>query len=134
MATSHADAAQNAAADAVVDLIDAGSGAGYIEIRTGSAPADCDSAATGTLLVTLTFGDPAFGSASSGVATANAITSGTCVADGTAGYGRVYDSDDNPIFQGTCGTSGEQFNFSSLSFLTNNEVSLTSMTYTVAAS
>jgi len=134
MATTHSDAAQNAIANAVVDLIDAGTGSGYIEIRTGSAPADPDTAATGTLLVTLTFSATAFGDASGGVATAAAIASGTIVADGTAGYGRVYDGDDNPIFDGACGTSGAEFNFSSLSFLTNNEVSLSSMTYTVPIS
>ena len=41
-------AARNAAGKAVTDLIDAGSGAGTIEIRSGSRPAAPSDTATGT--------------------------------------------------------------------------------------
>lgn len=57
MATRISTSARNAAADAVVDLLDAGSGAGYIEIRTGSQPATPNTAATGT---TVAPGAPAY--------------------------------------------------------------------------
>ena len=63
MATRITQAAAAAACDAVVDRLDAGAAAGYIEIRTGSQPATADTAATGTLLGTLTLSDPAFGNA-----------------------------------------------------------------------
>ena len=53
---------RNKACDAIVDEIDAGSGAGTIAIRTGSQPTNVGDADTGTLLGTLTFSDPAFGS------------------------------------------------------------------------
>ena len=49
MATRLATSARNASADGVVDLIDAGPAAGYLEIRTGSQPATANTAATGTL-------------------------------------------------------------------------------------
>ena len=67
--------ARNKACDSVVDLLDLGSGvsAGYIEIRTGSKPSNPATAATGTLLATLTFSNPAFGDAASGSATSNTI-------------------------------------------------------------
>ena len=100
-------AARNAACDAIVDLVDGGAGAGTIQIRTGAAPTAPSDADTGTLLATLTFSDPAFGAASSGVATASAITSDTNVDDtGTAAHYRVKDSNGTVIWQGNVSTSG----------------------------
>lgn len=68
-----------------------------IRIYSGSAPADVDSAATGTLLAELTMGADAFGAASddgtNATITANAITDDSSAdATGTAGYFRVVDS------------------------------------------
>lgn len=60
---------RNKASDAIVDDIDAGTAAGTIAIRTGLHPAAVGDADQGTLLGTLTFSDPAFGSASNGTAT-----------------------------------------------------------------
>lgn len=55
--------------------------AGTAELRTGAQPADPDTGNSGTLFATLTFGATAFGATNgSGVATANAITSGTATA------------------------------------------------------
>lgn len=103
--------ARNAAADAIVDLIDGGTGAGRIEIRTGSPPSSPSNASTGDLLGTLTFSNPAFGNAATGVATANSINSDTDADNsGTAGYFRVYAgaaSDTSSIMQGTAGESGD---------------------------
>jgi hypothetical protein len=127
-------AARNAAADAIVDLIDAGAGAGTIKIYTGSSPGP-GSAATGTLLATLTFSDPAFGAASSGTATASAITSDTSADDtGTAGYARVEDSDGNDIMDLTVGTSGADLNLDSVSIVAGGTVSVSSCTITMPAS
>ena len=63
MAITLSTAARNAAANAVVDLVDAGSGAGKLVIMTAG---DVE-------VATLTFSDPAFGNAASGTATASAI-------------------------------------------------------------
>jgi len=101
-------AAQNAACNAIVDLIDGGAGAGTCGIRTGAPPANVAAADTGTLLGTCTFSDPAFGASAAGVATASAITSDTSAdASGDAGYFRVYDSDALAVFQGTAGEAGD---------------------------
>jgi hypothetical protein len=127
-------AARNAACNAIVDLIDAGSGAGTLKIYTGTSPGP-GNAATGTLLATLTFSDPAFGNASTGTATANAITADSSADDdGTAGYARAEDSDGNDVIDLTVGTSGADLNLDSTAIVTGGTVSVTSCTVTVPAS
>lgn len=110
MTTRIANAAAKAAVDAVVDLLDGGAGPGYIEIRTGAQPASVGTAASGTLLGTLTLSDPAFGNATTAnpsVATASAITSDTTADNsGTAGWFRAYDSANTAIIDGSITTSG----------------------------
>lgn len=126
---------RNKACDAIVDDIDAGSGAGTIAIRTGTQPTNVGDADTGTLLGTLTFSDPAFGSAASGVATASAITSDTSAdASGTAGHFRIKDSDSNIHSDGTCGTSGADMNFDNNVIVAGGTIAVTSMTVTVPIS
>lgn len=105
-----AQAANQAAMDAVVDLIDAGAGAGTIKIYNGTQPANANTALSGqTLLAQLTFSDPAFGATnSSGVATANAITGDTSADDtGTASWARIEDSDGNTIFDCDVGETAD---------------------------
>lgn len=110
MATRLAQATAKVMCDAAVDQVDAGSGAGYVEIRTGSQPATANTAASGTLLGTLTMSDPAFGAAttaSPAVATASAITSDTTAdASGTAGWFRIYDSADTACWDGNITATG----------------------------
>lgn len=102
-----ATSARNAAADAIVDLLDAGAGAGKIEIRTGSQPATPNTAATGTVLSTVTLADPAFGAAASGTVTlAGTPLTDTGDADGTAGWFRAYDSNNNAVLDGSCTVTG----------------------------
>jgi hypothetical protein len=75
---------------------------GLLKIWTGSMPANCATADTGTLLATLTC-NATFGSAASGVITLNSITSATAVATNTAGYFRIYPSSattTNSVIQG----------------------------------
>ena len=130
-----ATAARNAAAAAVAALVDAGSTAGYLEIRTGPAPASPQSPATGTLLVTIELNDPAYGAPASGVASLDVspVPSGTAVATDTAGWARLYDGDDNPVADGLCSTSGAFVNLASTSFVTGAVVSFTSGSFTVPA-
>lgn len=128
-----ADAALQAAMDAVVDLIDAGAGAGTIKIYTASQPANADVAISSqTLLATLTFSDPAFGATnSSGVATASAITSDSSAdATGTATWARIADSNGNTIFDCDVGTSGATINLNSVAITTGGTVSIASFTMT----
>lgn len=94
-----ANAVRSAMCDALVDSLDAGSGAGKVKIYT---------TAKGTLLVTITLNDPAFGAASNGVATVDSdpTISGTAVAGGVAAVAEFTDSDDNIKFEGTVTATG----------------------------
>ncbi|MCU7840863.1 MAG: hypothetical protein KZQ94_15975 [Candidatus Thiodiazotropha sp. (ex Troendleina suluensis)] len=127
-----ANASQQAAMDAVVDLIDGGAGAGTIQIRSGTQPTDANSAATGTLLATLTFSDPGFGATNtSGVATASAISDDTSAdATGTATWARVLDSNSAVIFDCDVGTSGATLNLNTVSITAGGTVAITSFTMT----
>ncbi len=81
---------------------------GYIRIYDGAQPAGPDTAiTTQNLLSTLRFGATAFGSSSSGVLTANAITSDASAAlTGTAAWYRTLKSDGTtPLHDGTVGTA-----------------------------
>lgn len=134
MAEQLATAAQNAAADGVVDLVDGGAAAGTLTVYTGAQPASANDAASGTLLVTVTLSDPAFGNAVSGTAALSGTPSGTAVADGTAGWFRVADSDGNAIFDGVCSDDGTgELDFDNLSIATDQTVNLNSLDYTAPA-
>lgn len=126
--------ARSAMCDALVDLIDAGTPPGTLTIRTGSAPTNTTDSDSGTLLATLTFNTTAFGAASSGVATANSITSDTNVdASGTAGHWRIKNAAGTVIAQGTCGTSGADINFDSVTFVAGGTAAISSLTITQPA-
>jgi len=86
----------------VADAVDAGSGHGTRKFYTGPKPTTIDTEETGTLLATVTLGDPAYATASDGEAVANASTPGTAVETGTIGHFGDYDSDDVVVANGTC--------------------------------
>lgn len=112
--------------DALVDAIDGGAGAGLIEIHT---------AAFAAKLATLTFSDPAYGAASSGVAEENSITDDSSAdATGTAAVFRVTTSTPATLYEGTVGTSGADINFNSVSFVSGDTVSITDFPVTMPAS
>lgn len=133
------NAAAKAMADTFDDQVNIGSTASTIAIRSGTQPADPDTAASGTLLATLTFSDPAFGAASDGnpggLLTANAITDDSSAdATNTAGYFRISatgtGADD--VADGSVGTSGADLNFNTVSITSGSTVSITSFTVTMA--
>lgn len=125
---------QSAAADAVVDLVDADVGAGKIEVRTGAQPATANLAASGTLLATFTLADPAFGAAASGVATLLGVPiSTTAVASGTAGWFRCYDNSGDTVFDGAVATSGAELNLNTTTISNGVTVTITSGTVTMPA-
>lgn len=127
-----ATTARNVSADAVVDLIDAGAGAGTVKIYTGSQPADGDTEAAGSLLATVSFADPAFGAASSGVATATDPAGVTATGTGTAGCFVVEDSDGNNVFNGTVTATGGggDLELATTSISSGVTIDITSFTYT----
>lgn len=126
-ATTLTTSARNASANGVVDLIDAGSAAGKLKIYDSGVS---------TLLAELTFSDPAFGDAASGVATANAITSDPDAnSSGTAAIFLVTDSDDNEVFRGsvTATGGGGDLELNTVTIVLNDSISVTSFTYTQPA-
>ena len=127
------NAVASAACDAIVDLIDAGAGAGTLKMYTATIPTDADTAlGAQTLLATLTFSDPAFGAASNGVATASAITSDTSAdATGTVTWGRIADSNALTIMDVVIGTSGEDINLNTAAIVSGATVAVTALTVTV---
>lgn len=136
MATRISNAARSAAADGVVDLLDAGAGPGTIQIRTGAQPATVATAATGTLLGTLTLTKPAFGSAVNGVATAATITGDTSAdATGTAGWFRALDSNGNAVIDGsiTASGGGGDLILDNVSVIAGGTINITSWTVTQPA-
>lgn len=130
-----ATTARNASTDGVVDLLDAGAGAGTLKIYTGSQPASAQDAATGTLLATVTLADPAFGASATGVATGTDPASVTAVATGTAGWFRAADSNGATVFDGsvTATGGGGDMQLSTVSITSGGSVDITSMTYTTPA-
>lgn len=127
------DALRTAQAAAVLAAIDAGTGAGYFEIRTGSQPATPATAVSGTLLATVTLDDPSWTAGTAGVLNLAVPAVVVGVADGTAGWARFYDSDDNVVFDGdvTVTAGSGVVRLSSLDITTGGDVEVTEGTYTV---
>lgn len=122
-AVTHPTTVRNTLCDTVVDLLDAGAGAGFLEFQTSG---DVE-------VATLTFSDPAFGAASSGTATANSITDDSSATGGTTDRFDAEDSDNTDVFFGSVGTSGEDINLSSVVIGASDTVSVTSLTYSAPA-
>lgn len=122
---------RNKACDAIVDDIDAAVTAGTIAIRTGAQPTNVGDVDSGTLLGTLTFSDPAFGAAATGVATASAITSDTNAdASGTAGHARIKDGDGNIHSDCTCGQGSGDISFDNNVIVAGGTIAISSLTVT----
>jgi hypothetical protein len=136
MTLTLATTARTAMCDALVDLLDAGAGAGTIQIRSGTRPANPNTTATGTLLATVTLEDPAFGAASSGAATVADPDSVTGVADGTATWFRALDSNSAAVFDGsvTATGGGGDLALATTTISTGLSVDVTGGTITVPAS
>ena len=119
--------------DAMVTALTNAIGGYTLSIYTGSQPATANDAATGTKLVDIMingFNAPASGSATLNTTTPN---TGTAVATGTAGWGRIVGSAGERI-DGTVGTSGTDFTINSTSITNGATVTLTAMTVTQPAS
>lgn len=121
---------RNVACNSVVDLLDAGSGPGYVEILT-SADA---------VLATITLNDPAFGDAGASVAGQAAVdlsgglSDPSCDASGTAAKFRAYDSDANLVEEGTVGTSGADMIVPTTTVVAGQPFEITAWTVTMPAS
>lgn len=123
----------NAVASAMADVIGDALDSGTIKIYTGTIPATADTAiGAQTLLATLTFNAAAFPAASNGVLTAAAITSDASIdATGTAAWARIASSGAVDKMDVTVGTSGEDINFNTVSFVSGASCAITAMTITM---
>lgn len=119
----------------IKSAIDGGSGAGYIQIRSGTRPANVSGTATGTLLVTLTLNKPSYGAPSAGTASISLspAVAGTAVANGTATWARVFDSAGVAVMDCSVGTTGADFLLSSTNILTGATITLTAGSITMPA-
>lgn len=133
MALSISTAARNAAVDALTALLNAG-GAGSITIYTGAKPADPATAASGTVLATLTLPNPAFGASASGTANLGNVASVTATATGTAGWFRAKSGAGTAVLDGTVGANGADLNLNSTAITSGGTVSITSGTITLPGS
>lgn len=115
--------------NAALDARNALANGGSVEIRSG-APADIDSAATGSVLVTFPLGSPAFGAASNRASSLNLPAAVTASSDGTgAPYHYVLkDSGGNVLRNGTAGTSGTDMILSAATWSSGDDVEITAWT------
>ncbi len=122
--------ARNAAGSAITNLLDVGSANpnGYIEIRVGPKPTNPQAAATGLLLATLNFSNPAFGAYANGMATANSISAHIGIdEDGIAGWFRCYNCDGVAVLDGDITTigGGGDIEFDHVDFIKGGTVLMT---------
>ena len=124
-------ASWNLALDSALNVLNGG----FLQIYTGTQPATPDTALAGnTLLATLALSATAFGSASAGVKTANAISSTAAGASGTATFFRAFKSDDTTaVIDGSVGTSGATLNLNDVAITSGGTVSVTSWTESMPA-
>ena len=127
--TKLANASATTAANAVVDQADGGK----LRIYTGSQPVNPATAASGTLLVEATLGTPAFGAASNGVATANAIANAVITNTGAPGWYRILASNGTTVlWDGSVGTISGSFDMviGASTITAAGELAVNSLTYT----
>lgn len=120
MALTHSTAAKNAALDAIVGLIDAG---------TTDAQGDCVfMTGADAEVATLPLNNPAFAAASAGAAVMDntPVPEDTSATGGTTSLFKFQNRDNTEIFRGTVATSGADINISSTVIGAGDTVQLTS--------
>jgi len=124
MAVTHVVAVRNAVANAVVDLIDGGSGdanGDLVYMTSGDAE-----------VATLALSSTAFGASSSGTATAASISDDSSATGGTIAKFKLQDKGNSEVLRGsvTATSGGGDIELSSLVIGSGDTVSTSSLTYT----
>jgi hypothetical protein len=129
MSIQFSAAVRNARLNAIFATIGA---AAKLLLYTGSAPANCATADSGTLLATLTLPSTEENAAASGAETqANGPWTGTASAAGTAGHFRVMDPTGATCHvQGTVGQGSGDLSFDNATFTAGQNIQITSFTLT----
>lgn len=126
-------AARNARLQALIDEVDA---TPIVRIYTGSAPANCAAAATGTLLLEYTLDTSWCGSPSSGGCSLTGLPlDDQALDDGDAGHYRIYKADGTTcVVQGACSgpSGGGEIVLDVVGMVTDQVVNLVSGTLTEA--
>lgn len=121
--------ARNAALDAIETAIGASA---ILKIRSGSAPADCGTADSGTVLATLNLPSDWLAAASGGSKSKSGTWEDTSAdAAGTAGHFRIYASDGTTVhMQGTITATGGggDMTLDNTSIASGQQVTITSFT------
>lgn len=115
-----------------LDQIESTAGTGaLLRIYTGSPPADCGTAASGTKLVEMTLPSDWMNAASSGTKTKLGTWSGTGITGGTAGYFRITDSAGTTTHvQGTVGQGSGDLSLDNTVIATSQVVTVSTFTIT----
>jgi hypothetical protein len=122
--------ARNAACDALVDLLDTGS---------GDAEGDLTFATSGAALnlCTCAFSNPAFGASATGVATANAIGQGVVAGSSnpsTIAVALFRNRANTEMWRCAVGISGSDINLEAVAVNNGDTIDITDLTFTVPAS
>lgn len=123
------------ARNARLDAVEVATGASaQLRLYSGTQPADCATAPSGSLLATLTLPTDWMANAASGSKALAGTWSGTASGAGTAGYFRIYDSGGTTCHaQGSVGTTGTDMILAPSAALTASQpISITSFTLTDA--
>jgi hypothetical protein len=95
-------------------------------VFTGSAPATCQSATSGTLLLNLPVPSDWMGTASNGTCSKANTWQGTASTAGTAGHYRIYNAGTSTCHeQGTISTSGADLNLDNTNIASGQVVTIT---------
>lgn len=128
MALQFSTSLRSSRASAIVTALGS---AGYIEVRSGTRPANPATTATGTVLAVLPLSSTA-GTVSNGVLTFNTITADASAdATGTATWFRAYNATGPvAVVDGSVSTSGSDLNLNSVSIVAGGNVAISSATIT----
>lgn len=127
MAITHSTAARDAMADAVVDLVDAGTTdttGDFVFMDSGD-----------TVLCSLSWSaTPAFGDSASGTATMNTINKGTVTTAAATSLFKLQDRDNTEVFRGTVTVAGGggDVELSSVDLEVGDEMLVSTFTYSAA--
>jgi hypothetical protein len=126
MTISHVTALRNSFCTSFGAAVDAAATAGKLKFYTANFA---------SLMVSLSFNDPSFGTPASGSVSMNtpALT-GTISLAGTNTMAkfRITDGNDNVVIDGDVGLAGADINLTSVTFNQNDSVTINSLTYTAA--
>lgn len=106
---------------------------GFLDVYTGTQPANANATVTGTRLCSWTLGATAFHTPSSGTMTSNGALSCTASASGTAGYVVLYKADHTTVlWMGSAGTGTFNVNLVTTTIASGVQLTLADAAFTLS--